>query len=171
MSTWYTYAVPAWEEELGEIEDEMDFEYRLEQYYNRELDKYESWLFDQKMDFYEELGNVGGIFTKFLYHLPSPATEDSLCVPNFRCYDPMGLFYRYVDTYTFNILMYDVFKMTKTSYMPLGKQHYDIRTVKTLIKFAERWCMIHVLYKEASADFNYKSTLWVVSGIMLYLND
>ena len=51
MATWYTYAIPAWEFELDEIEDEMDFEYRREQYYERELDKYELWLFDQKMDF------------------------------------------------------------------------------------------------------------------------
>ena len=64
MAFWYTYAVPSWELELGEIEDEMDLEYRLNELYDRELDKYEEWLFDEKMDFYEELGNIGGIFTK-----------------------------------------------------------------------------------------------------------
>ena len=53
MATWYTYAVPSWEIELDQIEDDLDFEYRLEQYDERELDKYEMWLFDQKLDFYE----------------------------------------------------------------------------------------------------------------------
>jgi len=171
MATWYTYAVPSWEIELDQIEDDLDFEYRLEQYDERELDKYEMWLFDQKLDFYEELGNIGGTFTKFLYKIPHPSTEDVWCTPNFKCYDPMGLFYRYVNTHTFNILMFDIFKMSGSSYRPWGSQHYDYNTLKTLFRFAERWCAIHVLYDEESSDYNYKLTLWVTSRIILYLND
>ena len=171
MATWYTYAIPAWEFELDEIEDEMDFEYRREQYYERELDKYELWLFDQKMDFYDDLGNVGGIFTKFLYKIPHYTTEEVWCTPSFRCHDPMGLFYQYVNTHTFNILMFDIFKMTSTAYHACGNQNYDFDTLKLLFRFAERWCAIHVLYDEESPNYNYKITLWVVSRILLYLND
>lgn len=171
MAFWYTYAVPSWELELGEIEDEMDLEYRLNELYDRELDKYEEWLFDEKMDFYEELGNIGGIFTKFLYQIPSSPTENVWCTPNFNCYDPMGLFYRYVNTYTFNILMFDILNMKSSAYRPWGDQHYDYNMLKTLFQFAERWCDIHVLYDEQSTDFNYKLTLWVVSRMMLYLKD
>ena len=40
MATWYTYSIPSWELELDQIEDEMDLEYRLDQYYERELDNY-----------------------------------------------------------------------------------------------------------------------------------
>ena len=171
MATWYTYSIPSWELELDQIEDEMDLEYRLDQYYERELDNYEMWLFDQKMDFYEDLGNIGGIFTKFLYHTPHPSTENVWCTPNFKCYDPMGLFYRYVNTPTFNTLMFNVFRMRSSSCRPWGNQHYDYSTLRILFRFAERWCDIHVLYDERSDDYNYKLTLWVVSRIMLYLND
>lgn len=171
MATWYTYAVPSWEEELDEIEDEMDLEYRLEQYYDRQLDNYEMWLFDQKMDFYEDLGNVGGNFTKFLYHTPSTYLEDMWCTPNFHCYDPMGLFYRYVNTQTFNTLMFDIFRMRSTCYRAEGCQYYDYDTLKVLFRFGERWCEIHVLYEEGSPAYNYKLTLWVVSRILSYLND
>jgi len=168
---WYTYAVPSWELELGEIEDEMDYEYRLEQLEERNLDNYELWLFDQKMLFYEDIAAVGGNFTKFTYHIPNTWVEDTWCTPKFNCYDPMGLFFRYVDTYTFNILMYDIFKMRGSAYRPWGNQHYDLRTLKTLFHFAERWCEIHVLYDEKSPQYNYKHTLWVVSRILIFLND
>ena len=125
----------------------------------------------QKMDFYEDLGNVGGTFTKFFYNVPHPSTEAVWCTPNFNCCDPMGLFYRYVDVRTFNILMFDIFKMRGTAYRPWGHQQYEYDTLKVLFQFAERWCAIHGLSDEESSDYNYKLTLWVVSRIMLYLND
>lgn len=171
MAYWYTYAVPSWETELNEIEDDMEREYRKEQLHERMLDDYEYWLFDQKMDFYEDLAKVGGTFTKFTYHIPNTYTEDTWCTPSFRTYDPMGLFFRYVDTPTFNILMYDIFKMTSSAYRPWGEQSYNYDTLKTLFHFAERWCDIHVLYEEGDHDYNYKMTLWVVSRIILFLND
>ena len=83
----------------------------------------------------------------------------------------MGLFFRYVDTYTFNILMYDIFKMRGSAYRPWGNQHYDLRTFKTLFHFSEMWCEIHVLYDENSPQYNYKHTLLVVSRILIFLND
>lgn len=168
---WFTYAVPSWEEELNQIEDEMEKEYRLKELRERAQDHYELWLFDQKMMFYQDLANVGGTFTKFHYRIPNTYVENNWCTPNFKCYDPMGLFFRYVDTYTFNIIMYDVFKMDDSSYRPWGEQHYDFRTLKTLFTFAERWCEIHGLYDEGSPRYNYKLTLWVVSRILLFLND
>lgn len=171
MATWYTYSIPSWEIELDKIEDDMDLEYRLEQQYDRNLDNYEAWLFDQKMDFYEDLGTVGGTFTKFLYHLPCTSTEDNWCTPSFHTYDPMGLFYRYVDTATFNILMFDIFKMRSSAYRPWGNQTHSYEMLKTLFCFGERWCEIHILYDEVDMDYNYKLTLWVVSRILLFLED
>jgi len=171
MAYWHTYSVPSWEIELDQIEDAMDLEYRLEEQEKRDLDNYKMWLFDQKMDFYEDLGNVGGTFTKFFYNVPHPSTEAVWCTPNFNCCDPMGLFYRYVDVQTFNILMFDIFKMRGTAYRPWGHQQYEYDTLKVLFQFAERWCAIHGLSDEESSDYNYKLTLWVVSRIMLYLND
>ena len=171
MATWFTYAVPSWETELEELENEMDNEYQSEENYEKDLDMYEYWLFDQKMDFYEDLGNVGGTFTKFLYKTPGTYTEDTWCVPKFNCYDPMGLFFKFIDKPTFNIVMLNILKIHSTCYRPLGTQYYDYNTLKTLFLFAERWCIIHILYDEESPTYNYKLTLWVVSRIMLYLND
>ena len=168
---WYTYAIPSWELELEDIENEMDLEYRLEQRYERNLDHYEQWLFDQKMNFYEDFAAVGGTFYKFHYCLPHPSVEDTWCTPNFECSDPMGLFYDNLNERTFSILMYDIFKMEDSDYRPCGYQDYTYDDLKTLFRFGERWCEIHVLYEEGNSRYNYKLTLWVVSRIILFLND
>ncbi len=170
MAYWYTYAIPSWETELEEIELEMNEEYAEEELYQRELAKYEMWLFDQKMDFYEDFGACGGPFTKFYYKTPHPYTEDNWCTPSFRTADPMGLFYRYINQRTFDILMKDIFKMRTSHYRAWGNQSYSYDQLKTLILFAERWCHIHILYDDADDDYNYKLTLWVASRIVLFLN-
>ena len=169
MAHWYTYEIPNWEVELEELENEMELEHIVEAEYELELDKYEIWLFDQKMEFYDDLGNIGGPFTKFLYKTPSIFTEDMWCSPNFCCYDPMGLFYQYLDTKTFHTLMSNFFNMKKSCYYPQGQQEYDLEMLKSLFKFSKRWCSIHLLYDEENNDYNRKITLWVVSCIIKYL--
>lgn len=169
MALWYTYDIPKWEIELENLENELDLEHIVEEEYEKELDKYEMWLFDQKMDFYDDISKIGGAFTKFLYKIPSRFTEDTWCEPHFNCKDEMGLFYKLVDITTFNMLMTNFFSMKKSFYYPQGEQHYEYRTLKSLFSFAERWCKIHLLYDDQNNDFNYKLTLWVASRIMIYL--
>jgi len=169
MAYWYTYKIPEYEEELEQLEEEFEDGYREEELKERELDKYESWLFDQKMDFYEDIGR-NPHFLKFQYHLPSAYVEETWCEPDFECSDPMGLFYKFLDKKTFKILRRRIFKMKRTAYVAEGKQHFKKSTLYDLLSFARRWCKIHLLYNENDRNYNYKLTLWVASRILLYLD-
>lgn len=168
MANWYTYNVPAYEEELDDIEKEQEREYREEQELERQLDEYDMWLFDEKMKFYEELAQIP-YFLKFAYKLPSRHVEQDWCEPDFECVDPMGLFYELLDRKTFRILRKKIFRMRYTPYVATGKHRLSKKLLLLLLSFARRWCQIHVLYYE-DRDYNYKITLWVASRILFFLD-
>lgn len=168
MATWYTYSVPYYEKELETLENEFETEYKEEQEKLRRLAEFEIMLFDEKIQFYEDLSKVPH-FLKFYYHVPSLYIEDSWCTPDFECMDPMGLFYKYLDKKTFRTLRKKIFKMKKCKYKAEGKQQLTKSELYILLSFARRWCKINLLYHENDRDFNYKITLWVASRILFYL--
>lgn len=163
---WTSYSLEPWETELSELEQEFDDDYEEEQKYELDLERYEYWLFSQKMDFYED---IAAAFVKFEYELPTPYQEDSWCMPNFRCLDEMGLFFMYLDTQTFITLQRDILKLNTTAYQAEGKQHYCLAKLRTLFDFADRWCSIHVLYLTDEYK-NYKMQLWVAHCILNFLD-
>jgi hypothetical protein len=169
MAYWYTYSIPLWETELEQIEDEMEKEHREECVREIGENAHAHWLFEQKMDLYEDMGQIGS-FLKFAYHYPSVTTEEVWCTPDFRARDPMGLFYRLLDRGSFRSLR-RIFHMKRTAYQAEGKAHYTRAMLVRLLEFAERWCIINRLYYEDDTSRNYKVTLWVASRMMIFLNE
>lgn len=168
---WYTYSLQDWEIELDSMEKELDEEHRDFIDEDLALSRYEEYLFDEKQKFYEDFAAVDGIFLKFDYVRPSYVVETRWCEPNFRCYDPLGLFFRFLNEESFLILKTKIFKIANTPYSALGDLSINFELFKTLFGFAERWCEIHVLYYEGRVKYNYKLTLWVASRILKFVND
>jgi len=161
---WYTYSVNF---EYDDLVQELDEEYANEQEEDLALDRYATWLDDEKDLFYADIERV---FLKFYYRHPTPAAENRWCQPNFRVADPLGLFYRAVDDDTFRELR-RVFALRSTPYRAIGTLHLAPRMIETLFRYAGRWCDIHVLYYAEDDDYNYKLTVWVASRIVAFLAD
>jgi hypothetical protein len=161
---WTTSELEEWEKEIPAIELQYDKEYINEQKKLLEEFNDDMTMVDQLYELYEDMARVPR-FCRFSY---KDIDEEYIDNVNFRCSDPLGLFYHLVDSTTFNIFRFDVFQIDETEYRPFGKLNFELKEIKTLFRFAERYTTIKGSF-ENEPKKRKKFVVWVVSRMIEFL--